>query len=55
MKALVEDGHASARAILEKLRPALDAVAAQLQEKEVMSGEEVRKVLDEHASRNAAV
>jgi cell division protease FtsH len=55
VRVLVEDSYRRARAILEKLRPALDAVAAVLQEKEVMSGEEVQSVLREHASGEEAV
>ncbi len=49
VKTLVEGGQRRAREILERLRPAMDAVAALLQEKEVMSGEEVQVVLREHA------
>ena len=47
VKNLVEDGHRRAREILERLRPAMDAVAALLREKEVVSGDEVQAVLRE--------
>ena len=54
VKTLVEDSHQRARTILEKLRPALDAVALLLQQKEVMSGEEVQAVLHEQGGNESA-
>ncbi len=45
VRALVEDAHRCARDILERRRPALAALAALLQEKEVISGEEAEAVL----------
>ena len=45
-RALVEEGHRRAREIIAGRRPALDALAAALQEKEVLSGEEVRAIVD---------
>ncbi len=45
VRALVEDAHRCAREILEQRRPALDAVAQLLQEKEVISGAEAEAVL----------
>ena len=52
VKALVEDGHQRAHAILSTKRPALDALAGVLQEKEVISGDEARRIVGE--ARNAA-
>ena len=46
VRTLVEDGHRRARAILRDKRLVLDALAAQLEEKEVMSGEEVRRIIN---------
>ncbi len=54
VKALVEDGHQRAREILTAKRPALDALAAVLQEKEVISGEEVKRVVHEAQKPAAA-
>jgi len=48
VKALVEDGHQRARTVLERQRNVLDILAARLQEKEVLSGEEVQALLEEH-------
>ncbi|MGA9031715.1 MAG: ATP-dependent zinc metalloprotease FtsH [Sulfuricaulis sp.] len=54
VKALVEDGHQRAREILTAKRPALEALAAVLQEKEVISGEEVKRVVREAQNPAAA-
>jgi cell division protease FtsH len=48
VKDLVEDGHQRARTILEQQRRVLDAMAARLQEKEVLTGEEVQALLREY-------
>jgi cell division protease FtsH len=45
VRALVEDAHRGARDILEQQRPALDALAALLQEKEVISGADAETLL----------
>ncbi len=45
VKALVEEGHDRATAILSEKRPVLDALASKLEEKEVLSGEEVEKII----------
>ena len=45
-KALVEEGHKRATEILTGQRPTLDALAALLEEKEVISGEEVKQVIE---------
>ena len=45
VKALVEDGE---QTILERERSALDILAARLQEKEVLTGDEVQALLQEH-------
>ena len=45
VRALVEEGQNRARQILKEKRTALDAVAARLHEKEVISGEEVKQML----------
>jgi cell division protease FtsH len=55
VKILVEDSHDRTRSILQKLRPALDAVALLLQEKEVMSGEEILAVLHQNTDGNKTV
>jgi len=55
VKSLVEDGHQRARAILEQQRAALDTLAIRLQEKEVMSGDEVQALLHEQASSSPVV
>ncbi|HHJ18605.1 MAG TPA: ATP-dependent metallopeptidase FtsH/Yme1/Tma family protein [Gammaproteobacteria bacterium] len=51
---LVEDGHHQAKEILTQMRPTLDALAALLDEKEVISGDEVKKVIHEHTAQGAA-
>jgi cell division protease FtsH len=48
VKALVEDGEQRASSILERERSALDILAARLQEKEVLTGDEVQALLQEH-------
>ena len=48
VKALVEDGQQRARTILERERSALDILGARLQEKEVLTGDEVQALLEEH-------
>lgn len=45
VRALVEEAHDRARGILDDQRQALDALAARLQEKEVIGGEEARKIV----------
>jgi len=45
VKTLVENGHRQARAILEEKRSALNALAVQLEAKEVMTGEEVNRIV----------
>jgi cell division protease FtsH len=45
VRALVEEAHGRAREILVQRRSALDALAALLQEKEVISGEEAAEIL----------
>ncbi len=45
VKTLVEEGHARAREIISGKRELLDRLAAELEEKEVLSGEEVKKLL----------
>ncbi|GMQ88822.1 MAG: ATP-dependent zinc metalloprotease FtsH [Gammaproteobacteria bacterium] len=45
VKSLVEEGHARAREILTAQREQLDRLAALLEEKEVISGEEVKRVI----------
>jgi cell division protease FtsH len=44
VRALVDEAHDRARGILEKQRAALDALAARLQEKEVIGGDEARQI-----------
>jgi cell division protease FtsH len=48
VKASVEDGHQRARAFLDRQRGLLDILAARLQEREVLTGEEVQALLEEH-------
>ncbi|MGD2171180.1 MAG: ATP-dependent zinc metalloprotease FtsH [Gammaproteobacteria bacterium] len=48
VKSLVVDARQRARDILEKQRSTLEDMANLLQEKEVLSGEEVRALLDQH-------
>jgi len=45
IREIVENQHKRAREILEGNRPVLDALAARLEEKEVISGEEVQEIL----------
>ncbi len=45
VRQFVEDGHRRAREILNARRAALDALAAMLQQKEVVSGDDARKVI----------
>ncbi|HDO30822.1 MAG TPA: cell division protein FtsH, partial [Desulfobacteraceae bacterium] len=45
---LVEEGHARARNILTENRAALDALAATLEEKEVLDGEVVKEIIAKH-------
>jgi cell division protease FtsH len=47
VRALVEEGQARAHEILSTRRPALDALAAALQEQEVMDREEVERLVRE--------
>ncbi len=46
VRGLVEEGHARAREIIESRRAGLEALAKVLQEKEVIDGEEVKRILD---------
>jgi len=48
VRALVEEAHERAGGILQKGRSALDALAEQLQKKEVISGAEAQAVLSQH-------
>ena len=45
VKALVEDGHRRARAVLEGNRVALERLAAELEAREVISGEDMRRIV----------
>ena len=45
VRTLVEEGHARARTILGEKRKLLDRLAAELEKKEVLSGEEVQRIL----------
>ena len=47
VKQLVEQGHRRAREILSGRRERLDRLAAELEKKEVLSGEEVKAILDQ--------
>ena len=47
VKALIEEAHQRAREILEQRRKTLDALAKRLEEKEVISGDEVKAVIQE--------
>ncbi len=49
VRTLIETNHARAREILEKNRKTLDALAALLEKKEVISGEEVKRIVDDTA------
>jgi cell division protease FtsH len=48
-KRLIEESHERARKILEERRTAMTAVANVLQEREVISGEELRHILDDNS------
>jgi len=50
VRELVEDAHRRAREILTAQRPALEALAAVLQEKEVVSGEEAKRIIEQAKS-----
>ncbi|WP_457572759.1 ATP-dependent zinc metalloprotease FtsH [Desulfolithobacter sp.] len=50
---LVEEGHARARNILTENRAALDALAAALEEKEVLDGEVVKDIIQKHMDKNS--
>ncbi len=54
VRGFVEDGHRRAREIIEARRPALDALAAVLQQKEVVGGEEVRQIITQAPGTPAA-
>ena len=54
VRGLVEDGHARAREILGAGRPALEALAAALQEREVISGEEAQRIVSGTAGTDGA-
>ncbi len=45
VRSLVEDGHRRARAILEANRAALERLAAELEAREVISGDEMRRIV----------
>ena len=45
VNALVEDGHRRARAVLEGNRVALERLAAELEAREVISGEDMRRIV----------
>ena len=49
VRKLIETNHVRAKEILEKNRKTLDALAALLEKKEVISGEEVKKIVDDTA------
>ncbi len=51
VKELVEEGQTRATDILSKHRPALDTVAKMLQEKEVISGEDIKQIMKEAENR----
>ncbi len=44
VRELVEEGRKRAREILTRCRPALDALAAELEEAETLSGEDVERI-----------
>jgi cell division protease FtsH len=48
VRQLVDEAHDRARSILEERREVLDALAARLQDKEVISGEELQALIDAH-------
>ncbi len=45
VRELIEEGQQRAKEILHQKRPALDAIAQKLQEKEVISGEEIKQLI----------
>ncbi|WP_317704433.1 ATP-dependent zinc metalloprotease FtsH [Methylomarinovum caldicuralii] len=49
VKEFIDEAHRRARTILEERRAALDALAERLREKEVLGGEEVKKIIEEHS------
>ncbi len=53
-RALVEEAQQRAREILSARRPALDVLAAALQEREVMDREQVERLLREQAAKSSA-
>ena len=52
VKALVEEGQQRAREILERCRPVLERLAAELEEKENLSGEDVQRIAGECAGHD---
>lgn len=55
VKSLVEEGHQRATDILSRMHPTLDALAALLDKKEVISGDEVKQVIDEQKNSSREV
>ncbi|WJW76356.1 ATP-dependent zinc metalloprotease FtsH [Thiohalobacter sp. IOR34] len=53
VRALVEEAHRRAHQIIDSRRPVLDALAARLMEKEVISGEEVLEVVRETGGKSS--
>ncbi|MHB8550512.1 MAG: ATP-dependent zinc metalloprotease FtsH [Acidiferrobacterales bacterium] len=53
VRELVEDAHRRAREILTVQRPALEALAAVLHEKEVISGQEAKRIMEQAAKPGA--
>jgi cell division protease FtsH len=49
VRRIIDDATAAVRAVLETRRPALEAIAVRLMEKEVMDSRELRELLDKHA------
>ena len=45
VKAVIQESHERVRTLLQENRPTLDALAAKLEEKEVLSGEEVEAIV----------
>jgi len=54
VRSLVDEAHQRARDILSARRPALDALAAALQEREVMDRDEVQRLVREHTHETPA-
>ncbi len=50
IRAVVEQNHERVRSLLEANRPALDRLAARLEEKETLSGEEVKEIIKAEAA-----